>query len=518
MANRPVQRLFPWLERSRRRERRFKAVVLAFTGVVVLAVMAGLPPGRDATALTWRRMASWCSGLLGMETRRAEIAAEQNLRRLRGIARTRSTYRDFYERDASPGLRRILGAAGMAPDDVLLRWANGDWTVIFSPRVFQADEGGRAYRMRPGMRSFWLEDHVLTRGLTSFFFLPDTAEVRTAVAETGAAIMPESYQTTNSWGCRGPEPDPAASRRVLVLGDSFMQGIFVADDQTPPECLRRHLESAWGERVSVLNTGHIGYSPEQYHSTLVEYYDRFRPDFVVVGVCPNDFGDPSAVLSGQGDWSESEYWLDEIQQFCRTRLTPCLLVASPLEVMITGNRRDARYPGNILGLWNGNNFTFMDLSDTFIDAHLHRAAEVLGQGGLPQTSPLFNGHRHDAHFSPLGAAAWGQAVGGRLEALSAHEEAWRRRRLDIHPGESVIIHGRDGGHPGSVPTAGPDANGNSEDANATRFTTAPPGVAGDGPGAGGRRPGFLDDLGDGGRTVAPAAAPQPDASIAGRGS
>ena len=42
-------------------------------------------------------------------------------------------------------------------------------------------------------------------------------------------------------------------------------------------------------KVSILNTGHLGYSPEQYYYSLVEYADRFRPHFVVVSVFSNDF-------------------------------------------------------------------------------------------------------------------------------------------------------------------------------------------------------------------------------------
>ncbi len=65
--------------------------------------------------------------------------------------------------------------------------------------------------------------------------------------------------------------------------------------------------------VSVFNTGHIGYSPEQYYHTLLEYFDRFRPDFVLVSVCSNDFGDSASALPGRGDWAEGKSWLNVIQ-------------------------------------------------------------------------------------------------------------------------------------------------------------------------------------------------------------
>jgi hypothetical protein len=412
------QQLLPPLERARVRERRFKTAIVAVTALAVLGLLAGTPIGRFGSVALARRLKWAALETLGLPPSRAEIDADLRARRARGIARTRETYRAYFEYDASPGLRGILRAAQMGPDEILLRWANIDWTIILSPLVFQADDSGRAYRLRPGVRSFWLQDHTLTRGLTSFFFLPDTPAVRAAVAEARAAIMPESYQTTNSWGCRGPEPDPAAPVRILVLGDSFMQGLFIPDDQTPPEHLQRYLATHLSQRVSVLNTGHIGYSPEQYAHTLREYFDRFHPQFVVLSVCPNDFGAGLAVLAGKGDWDEAKYWLDDIRQFCLTQGTPCLLVAAPLEVQLTTRGNTAYYPGRVADIWDESRFFLLDLTDSFIAEHLRLEAERNRAGRRRQTSPLFNGHLHDDHFSPRGAAVWGKTVGRRLIQIS----------------------------------------------------------------------------------------------------
>ena len=50
-------------------------------------------------------------------------------------------------------------------------------------------------------------------------------------------------------------------------------------------------------RVSIVNAGVLGYSPEQYYYSLVAFADRFRPQFVVVSVFANDFGEASEVTS-----------------------------------------------------------------------------------------------------------------------------------------------------------------------------------------------------------------------------
>src|SRR5262249_26323737 len=152
-------------------------------------------------------------------------------------------------------------------------------------------------------------------------------EVRAAAPGAGAVVEDGSAQTTNSWGLRGPEPNPGARARGIVLGDSFMQGMFLGDDDTPPRQLERALTDIWKVPVSVLNTGHIGYAPAQYFFTLKEYGAQFRPQFVVVSVCPNDFGNEADVLAGRGDdWDEARYWLGAIAGWCRAGPVPCLLV------------------------------------------------------------------------------------------------------------------------------------------------------------------------------------------------
>jgi hypothetical protein len=208
-----------------------------------------------------------------------------------------------------------------------------------------------------------------------------------------------------------------------------MQGIFVPDEETPPEHLRRQLASARGTTVSVLNTGHIGYSPEQYFHTLVEYHDRFHPQLVVVNVCPNDFGDAYSVSSARGQWAEAKFWLAEIARFCHSRQSLCLLAASPIEVQMLGQRRASRYPGQVADLWGENNFLFLDLTDAFVDEHLRLMAQGVRDGRRPATSPLFNGALYDDHFSPRGAALWGRVVGRRAAELLDFQEAAKLETL-----------------------------------------------------------------------------------------
>ena len=138
-----------------------------------------------------------------------------------------------------------------------------------------------------------------------------------------------------------------APLRGLMLGDSNMQGLFIGDDETPSECLRRELQERLGLRVSVLNTGHLGYSPEQIHHTLLEYGDRFRPHFVVFSFCSNDFGSLFDPAPDRRDVQEARYWLDQITQYCRTRNIPQVITPIPLEFQVTAVRSEGTYPGRV---------------------------------------------------------------------------------------------------------------------------------------------------------------------------
>ncbi len=234
---------------------------------------------------------------------------------------------------------------------------------------------------------------------------------------TTALRVAGSEQTTNSWGLRGPEPDPSAPVRGIVLGDSFMQGLFIGDDQTPPECLRHYLEKQLKTKVSILNTGHLGYSPEQEYFTFLEYAGRFRPRFVVLGLCSNDFGDSNDASLGKGEWGEGKYWIDLITQYCRSRNIVTLTVPAPTEPQLTARRHGGNYPGQISNLLDSSSFEYLNPIDAFVNEHLALLLAGVRAGNRPQTSPLYNGAIRDGHFSAIGSELWGKLVGQRLVLL-----------------------------------------------------------------------------------------------------
>lgn len=415
------QRLLPFLERAQRLDRWFKAAILLFT-IAIVVVSVGLVPKARSLAIEWTERARqevW-RGLTGLQSTREQIDQLREARRARTHRETLASLTRFYQK-TSPEMRRLFDVAGMDPEHGLIGIGRADNGFLLSSKVFEADDHGRSYKLRPDTRSVWLRQVTLREGPFGLFLVPDTPEVREAAGAATAIVDEPSRQTTNSWGLRGPEPDLTAEVRGIILGDSFMQGMFIGDDHTPPLELERAMEKRWGRSVSLLNTGHIGYAPEQYYHSLIAFGDRFPPHFVVISVCPNDFGDENAVMAGGGDnWDEAAYWIGEILQWCRARAVPYLLVAVPVDRQIVGVRHDGIYPGRISDLYPGTSMSYLNPFESFLDEHLRLLRE--DPAATPGQCLLFNAHINDNHFSPRGSRLWAEQVARRLAGIMTPPE------------------------------------------------------------------------------------------------
>lgn len=98
----------------------------------------------------------------------------------------------------------------------------------------------------------------------------------------------------NRAGLRGAEvgaPADADGERILVLGDSVVFGVSVADDETFPARLQVELERGGDWRGKVLNGGVPGYNTESEAAWFDAMADVLQPQRVLLGVSLNDFGD-----------------------------------------------------------------------------------------------------------------------------------------------------------------------------------------------------------------------------------
>jgi lysophospholipase L1-like esterase len=409
-------RFFEFLDQRCRHERWFKRSIVCATLLATVVPLVASPQGRYLLAQAASRARKTARTGLFQRTPRSEVDGDWQRFRVRGIAGSQRRLNQIYHSTA-PAYQALMRYAGLDPDHGLLRWGNYDQTLLLPSTVFEPDATGRSYRMRPCTDSIWLREVVIQSGVLTFFLVPDRPELRELIRGTSAILCEDSKQSTNSWGLRGPEPDLDAPVRGIVLGDSFMQGLFVDEEHTPPECLRRDLESRLRTRVSILNAGVLGYSPEQYYHSLRAFADRFRPQFVVVSIFANDFGEESKVTRGGGDWDEGKYWLDRIMRLTQARGWTILFVPVPVIDRTLGRRKSGFYPGTISTRLNTSAVVFLNPAEAFANAHLSLLIEGEQRGERPSGCLLYNEKIRDGHFSALGAQVWAETVGRRLALL-----------------------------------------------------------------------------------------------------
>ena len=106
-----TQRSLPFIERSRRRERFFKRMIVTVTVLVVAALCGASSSGRFHLFL-WaiRARELFAHGLFGFKPDRAQINAEWRLRRQRGIEATRENLTSYY-RDTTEEMRSCSGSS-----------------------------------------------------------------------------------------------------------------------------------------------------------------------------------------------------------------------------------------------------------------------------------------------------------------------------------------------------------------------------------------------------------------------
>jgi GDSL-like Lipase/Acylhydrolase family len=424
-----VQRKLAFATAGEKRDRAFKRAICVMTALVIVGLLVGTSAGRNAALVAASQGRALLNGLVGFPLKPWLDGQRVRAERLRNAASARQTLANT----TTPGsaIEMFMRSAQMDAGSALIRWGNVNRSIVLSSAVFEPDDS-RAYRLKPGVRSIWVIGLALRNAL-AMFLVPDTQAARDSAKLAGGVVVPESVQTTNSWGCRGPEPDLTAPVRVMVLGDSMMQGALVGDKDTPPARLEVHLSRALSARVSVLNTGHLGYSLEQYYQTFRELDGRFQPHYVMICVSQNDFAD----LNDPASWAEGEYWLDLIVAQCRERQRHFLIVPLADQFALLGPRNLAGFQGQFQQIVKFSGRDCIDLSPSFTDVLLDLRNQSMRHGNST-LNPLYNLHlMGDGHYSPLGADLWARVVARRLLLV------WDSLVLTGRPSpEPVVVHAR----------------------------------------------------------------------------
>jgi len=98
---------------------------------------------------------------------------------------------------------------------------------------------------------------------------------------------------TNAEGLRNVDPIDfsAETVRLLAVGDSFMYGYYVHNEETTPARLEEVLNQQWGTRYQVLNAAVPGYTAADVLDYLRDKGLRTQPQAVVMSFYTNDFFD-----------------------------------------------------------------------------------------------------------------------------------------------------------------------------------------------------------------------------------
>jgi len=130
-----------------------------------------------------------------------------------------------------------------------------------------------------------------------FVFDPQRGEIPTP-NQQGRQIMPGAFDFTysnNSLGLRGAKEyqlERHTEHRLLFLGDSFTYGLGVADDQTFPYLIEKHLISG-KIPVEAINAGNPGRGTDYALKFFQVLGSKFKPDLVVLSFLGKNFVDDS---------------------------------------------------------------------------------------------------------------------------------------------------------------------------------------------------------------------------------
>jgi len=110
------------------------------------------------------------------------------------------------------------------------------------------------------------------------------------------------------------------ARRILFVGDSFVEGFMVADDETIPAVFARHAKAA-GQAVEVFNLGIGAAGLSDYMKVIQDAVPALEPDEIVLVFYANDFaGEPPFTKERIRPPFEARYrpaWLPRILQVTR---------------------------------------------------------------------------------------------------------------------------------------------------------------------------------------------------------
>lgn len=145
-----------------------------------------------------------------------------------------------------------------------------------------------------GLRQWWSDDipvasdgYVVADTLVHHDYRPNISFVTKPYS---GDTFPPAHNQINALGMRGPLPATKKARRILLLGDSFVQADEVYFAQTFGQQLNAH----FAPHLDFVSHGMVSWSPTPEFSWLYHKGLALAPDEVVLFLCINDFYRPAA--------------------------------------------------------------------------------------------------------------------------------------------------------------------------------------------------------------------------------
>jgi lysophospholipase L1-like esterase len=151
--------------------------------------------------------------------------------------------------------------------------------------------------------------------LNPLIFRPDPS-LGVVLKTDWSGVFAGGEVSTNSMGIRGPAIPSlkGAQRRILLVGDSFVFGYGLREEET----LRAHLGTSLKKifpatETCVINAGVPGYNLVQDVSWTLKIGLSLEPDWIILAIVPNDLEPPLWLdKHTQPDPGDAKSWLDWI--------------------------------------------------------------------------------------------------------------------------------------------------------------------------------------------------------------
>jgi len=142
----------------------------------------------------------------------------------------------------------------------------------------------------------------------------NTKSIDRFIPGLGSTYLPHAYYRhtkegfsegyINSHGFRDYERSyakPGGTFRILVLGDSYVEALQVALENSFPALLEKKLnENSTSVKFEVLNLGQSGFGTADEYMRYLNFGVRYHPDLVVLAfLTGNDFRNNSKILNRQ---------------------------------------------------------------------------------------------------------------------------------------------------------------------------------------------------------------------------